>query len=587
MKTRWFGLLSLLFFLCVSCGLDAADDSGINKLCNNYIESWKKFYPSRASSRGFLDVIFNHEDYSLECISEWLTFNTNTLDMIVQQESTLNLEDRIDARLLRIQLQSEIDRWENEAPHKNSPTFYSRSISQAVRSILDSEHLLPGEQTKIILKRLKSVNKMCASAIQQLESGSPRSISVSLKNLEESARFYASKLPDLVKENLAPEDFVDFKTQCLHTASQIESLGSHIQHHVKPSSPDRDSTILGRETYAKRLSLTTDSDLTPEKLETLALEEIQTVKKLMTKAAFTYLREAYPNKSLPDTQNGLINLALIDMELGHPSSQQEYLSLWKDLAKKAEDFIREKRITTLPDNRSLSIVLAPESAGSMARIGWVRSAPPFHPNPWTTIYLPTIPDSFPEKERKEFWRSFNNYFTRFIVIHELFPGHYIQNKINRENPHLVRRLFPFVLYSEGWATLCESVALDAGWDNGNKLTRLAQLRKRLENANRAYTSVQAHCNGWDQAKVLEFSINTSLLAPQFAKSLWGRLMSSPLGITTYFLGLQDFASLLEAEKKRQGNKFRTIEFMDTILRAGPIPLDEFPEIFEKSFPILK
>jgi uncharacterized protein (DUF885 family) len=147
----------------------------------------------------------------------------------------------------------------------------------------------------------------------------------------------------------------------------------------------------------------------------------------------------------------------------------------------------------------------------------------------------------------------------------------------------VRRLFPYALYSEGWATLAESVVLDAGWDNYNKLTRLAQLRKRLENANRAYTSVKVHCHGWAREKVLQFSINTSLLAPQFAKSLWGRLMRSPLQITTYFLGSQKLAALLETEKKRQGEKFHIIDFMDTILRAGPIPLDEFPGIFKHTY----
>ena len=165
----------------------------------------------------------------------------------------------------------------------------------------------------------------------------------------------------------------------------------------------------------------------------------------------------------------------------------------------------------------------------------------------------------------------------------MFPGHYIQSKINRENPHPVRILFPYGLYSEGWATLCERVALDAGWDNHNKLTYLAHLRKRIENANRAYTSVQVHCNGWDQEKVHEFSVNTSLLAPQFAKSLWGRLMRSPMQITSYFLGTQKFTELYENERKRLGDKFRNIDFMDTVLRAGPIPLDEFPGIFKNKF----
>ena len=158
----------------------------------------------------------------------------------------------------------------------------------------------------------------------------------------------------------------------------------------------------------------------------------------------------------------------------------------------------------------------------------------------------------------------------------------MQNKISRESPHPVRLLFRYGLYSEGWATFCERVALDAGWEGGNKMTLLAHLRKRLENANRAYTSVQVHCNGWGQEKVMQFSTETSLLAPQFAKSLWGRLMNSPMQLISYFLGGQQFTDLLASEKERLGEKFNLTEFMDTILRAGPIPIDEFQNIFSQS-----
>ena len=41
----------------------------------------------------------------------------------------------------------------------------------------------------------------------------------------------------------------------------------------------------------------------------------------------------------------------------------------------------------------------------------------------------------------------------------------------------------------------------SGWEKDNPLTFLAHLRKRLENANRAYTSVMVHCNGWDRDQV--------------------------------------------------------------------------------------
>jgi len=81
----------------MSYSLDAEGAAVIKDLCNEYIEDWKQFYPSRAFSRGFLDSIFGFEDYSQECITNWLTFNKKTLTDISQKESILALQDRIDA----------------------------------------------------------------------------------------------------------------------------------------------------------------------------------------------------------------------------------------------------------------------------------------------------------------------------------------------------------------------------------------------------------------------------------------------------------------------------------------------------------
>ena len=583
MKIRVGGVLVLMAVMLVQSS--AGEGPGVRELCRDYIEAWKGFYPSRACTAGFLEKIYDFEDYSEDSVCGWLAVNREALVRLDRMESGLELEDRIDARMLRKQILSEIDRWGGQAPHAHSPELYSRAISRAVREVVDSDLLDPGEKGRLILSRMEEINNLCFAGIRQLQTGSPRGIASSKEGLKGAAEYLTVRLPVMGGKGIAVDHLEGFEKKCQQTAAGINGLITHIEENVTPRPSRSDSPILGRETYAAGLRSTTESDLTPEGLEALAYEEINTVKRLMAATAGQYLEETYPGRPLPEDRDDIIRSALQDMEGSYPASQMEYLNLWKDLALKAEEFMRDRKIVTLPEYRTLSIVLAPESAGAMARIGWVSPAPPFHPNPWTTIYLPTIPDSFPEEEREPFWRSFNNYFTRFIVIHELFPGHYIQGKINRENPRMVRRLFPSALYSEGWATLTERVALDAGWDGGNLLTRLAQLRKRLENANRAYTSVKVHCSGWDQERVLEFSVGTSLVAPQFAKSLWGRLMRSPLQITTYFLGTRIFTSLLEAERQRQGDSFRIIEFMDTILRAGPIPLDEFPGIFERAFRI--
>ena len=585
MKKRCVTSLLIVYVLCLSLSLSADTPKGAKDLCREYIEAWKEFYPSRAFARGFLGAIFDFEDFSRVNIANWLQTNADALEEIARIESEAVSEDRIDVRLLRMQIRSEIEKWEKEAPHKNVLSLYAGLISRAADSILASELLMPGEKAHVLLDRLEGVEKLCAAAGHQLENGSPKEVERSLQTLEKSSDFYEKKLPEMVKAGMSAENQEKFAEKCKQTAEQIRGLVSHVRTQLVSRLTKKDTEILGRDEFARRLRLYADSDLTPEQLEEMAFEEIHAVRELIAQVCSDYVRETYPNQKVNENLDKVVGIALADMEKNHPSSQREYLRFWEDLAKRAEDFIRKKKIATLPENQTLSIRLAPESSGPMARIGWVSPAPPFHPNPWTTIYLPNIPDSHPTEERMDFWRSFNNHFTTFIIIHELFPGHYIQSKINRENPHRVRILFPYGLYSEGWATLCEKVALDAGWDSHNKLTYLAHLRKRIENANRAYTSVQVHCNGWNREKVHAFSTDTSLLAPQFAKSLWGRLLSSPMQITSYFLGTQQFTELYENEKKRLGDRFRNIDFMDTILRAGPIPLDEFPAIFQNKFEV--
>ncbi len=548
---------------------------------SEYIEEWKTFYPSMALARGMHSSIFLYEDLSPEKIQKWLAFNKSMLELLSDPNSEYVIENKIDARLLNIQIRSEIDKWKNKAPHRNSLSLYANLIGGAVDKVVESGFLTNQEKARIICQRLEAVQKLCSVAKQSLTSGKKNDVERSLKRLASAEAFYKDELPRIVNDWVLDPHCKDFAGVISSTTESIRSLIAFVNTKILPNIKESD-IVLGLEEYTRRLSLYTDSPLTPEKLAEMAMAEIDLVRNMIGEVSKEYLTEKFPNGSLQNDYSSIVSTALADMEKDVPTGGEEYLGFWKDLSATASKFVDEKKIATLPKNETLRILTAPESAGPAARIGWVSSAPPFDPNPMTTLYLPSIPDTFPEQEKRDFWSSFNKPFNRIIVIHELFPGHYMQNKISRESPHPVRLLFRYGLYTEGWATFCERVALDAGWERGNKMTLLAHLRKRLENANRAYTSVQVHCNGWDREKVMQFSTGTSLLAPQFAKSLWGRLMSSPMQLTSYFLGSQQFADLLASEKERLGEKFNLTVFMDTILQSGPIPIDEFQNIFSQS-----
>jgi uncharacterized protein (DUF885 family) len=546
----------------------------------DYINAWKKFYPSKALAQGMHDAIFDYENPSAESVLAWLDFNKK---MLAQLPDGMRPAERINARLLKVQIQNELHRWGEEIPHISSASFYANLIDRALDPVFEADFLTAPDKAEIICQRLQSIQDLCLTADQLLEEVGKEEVLKSLAVLEKNKTFYEEELLDKMQQMGIQPACPDLEDRAASVAASIERLITVLRTDVLIDETPADP-ILGRAEYARRLTNYLDLSTSPEQLAELALQEIQDVRVLIGEVSKGYLEKEYPNRAFSDDFEETVRLAFDDMEKDAPADGAEYLAFWQSLADDAMKFIEEKRIATLPEYQTLRILPAPESAGPAARIGWVDSAPPFDPNPVTTLYLPNIPDTFPAAERRDFWSSFNKPFNRMIVIHELFPGHYMQIKISRETPHPVRLLFPYGPYFEGWASFTEEVLLDAGWEKERPLTYLAHLRKRLENANRAYTSVMVHCNGWDEEKVMQFSTETSLLAPQFAKSLWGRLMRSPMQMTSYFYGGMQFRELQKAEKERLGDRFDLQLFMDTIMKTGPIPIEEFHAILKEVMP---
>ena len=581
MKKMFFAVLMICSFR--PAGLAIAEEVSLGTLVDDYIDSWKAFQPSVAHSQGFIEAIADYEDLSTGSIAGWVSYNRSILENL-DRTSDLTRDERIDRRLLRTQILKELDRWSRDRPQENSLRLYANLIANALAPVLESPLFSPSEKRRIVLDRLSKIEALANQGADALRNGRRPSFEEALETLEESVQY----IEDGFVETAAPL-FPASRRSHLDAASTsasraIRELIDVVRSDLLPGLTLPDEPILGREAYARKLAIYTDSKLTPEQLELIALGEIEASKAALEEMARGYWLQVSPDRPVPADFGTLIGRAFEDMENNRPTDEQSYLVTLRDYGREVMEFVRDHDIATVPEHQTLSIALAPPSAGPMARIGYVDSAPAFHPNPWTTWYLATIPDSFPQAERIDFWRSFNYSYKRFIVIHELFPGHYMQLKLLRENPHRVRILFPYRPFIEGWATFTERVVLDAGYAEGDWLTRFAQLRKRLENANRAYMSVQAHCNGWTSEQVTEFSIETSLLAPQFAKSLWGRLMRSPMQIITYMLVGVELQEIYDAEVARLGAAFDTKRFMDTILRTGPVPSAELAAILADDFP---
>jgi uncharacterized protein (DUF885 family) len=561
----------LCLALLASCGPPRAAVQGI---VDEYVAAWKEFHPSDAFAAGAKEAASRFESVSPGTVEAWIAFNAKTLERLRRLPGALALDDRADAELMEREVQSQLDAWREDRVHASSPAFYAGTISQALTHLLAREDLDPAERWRAVGGRLTGIRRLCEEGLALVRDGRPQSTERSARGLESSARFLEERLPEIIAEwpGERPEDLDTLRREA---ASTVRSLAAHVRDSVLPAATLADA--LGRAAYAPRLKTYTGLDISPEELEDIAEREIAEVRGLMAVEAGLYHEERYPGKTPPASFDELVGSAIGAMEGDRESDQAGFLRVFKELIDRAETFIRDKRIATVPEPRTLWTALSPAHFAGAA-VGGVYSAGPFDPGADTLFYLPTVPDDAPEDVKEGFYRSFNNHFNTMIVPHEITPGHYMQLKIAASLPRMARSLFSDPLYVEGWATLCEVIALDAGWNGHDRLDRLAHLRKRLENAVRAYTSVQVHCRGWDRDRLMAFAVTEGLLAPQFAINLWDRVIDSPFQITSYFLGFREMTRLLEREKARLGPDFDLRAFSDGVLGAGAVPIALLPEM---------
>ena len=139
-----------------------------------------------------------------------------------------------------------------------------------------------------------------------------------------------------------------------------------------------------------------------------------------------------------------------------------------------------------------------------------------------------------------------------IIAHEIYPGHYLQLKIGASEAPALRTLFGNGVYIEGWGTFSEELMLDAGWDDHDRFTRLAHLRKRLENATRAYVSVMVHVEGWNRDQVMDFAVTRGLAAAAVCAQFMGPGNEQPVADSQLFPGISWFQDIVGERKKAIG-----------------------------------
>lgn len=583
----WWGLLrtSLLCAVCVAATVVAP--LPVAAKANNfrvsldrdfvaYIDAWRDFYPSQAFAYGDRSSAAAFENFSDHNVASWLALNVKSRQamkaVLAHSNPGVSPAQLTDAKVLLAQAEDELATWREDAPLTHQPQWYAEQVSQALTHLLVRDQLSKQMRSDALMVRLQGVERLCRLGAVSLTSGNALRTRRALLILSNSSEFYESGLRKLLKDWPEATGEQAFGVQITRTLAAINKLILHLRQNILPVAQEQ--AAIGEAVYTAKLKRRTSGLYSPQRLLAAAGEELRAVRALMYQESVRWANsvddraEKFRLLELSDEER--LTAALEAMESYRQNNSADFLVSFTELTLAAERFVEEQGIATIPKPTTLLIALSPAHF-SGAAVGGVYPSGPFDASADTLFYIPSIPDDAPPAAKEGFYRSFNTHFNTMILSHEMFPGHYLQYKVGVSEAPALRSLFSNGSYVEGWGSFVEELMLDAGWANNAPLTRLAHLRKRLENATRAYVSVQVNMANWGEQDVLRFAQDEGLLAPQFATNLWQRVVNSPLQITDYFTGFKAFKDLYD-EHRAAPSETSLQTWVDAVLRAGPLPM---------------
>ncbi len=160
-----------------------------------------------------------------------------------------------------------------------------------------------------------------------------------------------------------------------------------------------------------------------------------------------------------------------------------------------------------------------------------------------------------------------------LFLHEAIPGHHFQIMIQRENEDLpgFRRFGGFTAYSEGWGLYAESLGKELGVYT-DPYQHFGGLNAELWRSIRLVVDTGIHAKQWSRQEVLDYMYANSAVAEVRAISEAERFMAIPGQALAYKVGQLKIRAIRNKAESALGDKFNIKDFHTEVLKDGAMPL---------------
>jgi uncharacterized protein (DUF885 family) len=277
-------------------------------------------------------------------------------------------------------------------------------------------------------------------------------------------------------------------------------------------------------------------------------------------ARYRALEALLPDPSLADP-NPARNTSI-------PKDQQAFLAAYESREADMIQFLRDRRLVTLPPYLGRFIIRQlPEAFKPTSPGGFMNPPGVYDADSSGFYFIPTYnPDS------KNFYIRAAIEDPRPILGHEGIPGHFLQLSIANHLADEIRREHDDGVFIEGWALYTEEMLMRTGLYPDNSAAQGQILRLSRYRGARVGVDVNLHTGKWTFEQAVKYFMDAGGLDREAAEGEAAGAAAEPTQKITYMVGKWQILRLLGRYRQQQGATFRLGAFHDALLANGSLPV---------------
>ena len=575
-----FRLAIILLALSLASAVFPAQtqDAEYEGVAEEYVKTYLAAHPLQGTALGFHEYDGRINDYSRLALDAELSRLRRFDDRLAKFDpAKLSPRQSIDLRILQAAVKRELFEMQDMSVFERNPMVYARAGDV---NVYIKRNFAPLEDRVRSLVAIESqIPNILIAARTNLDEKLPKPfVELAIQIARGSADFLKKDLVAAVSGIKDEQLRVAFQAANRKAANALSDYATWLEREKLPKATL--DFALGEEKFGRFLAQTELVNLPPQKLLDIGMAQLKAEQEAFAEAA----KKIDPNKPAIEVFK--------QIQSEHPPSDKLLPDISKELDK-LRKYVVSRRLVGIPSETRAKVKETPQylratSFASMDTPG------PFEKRATEAYYYVTpTEEDWPEQEKQEWLTAFNYYTSDIVSIHEVYPGHYVQDLHLTASPaSKVEKIFGSYAFIEGWAHYCEKMMIDEGFGGPSNSSpseddvkraakyRMAQADEALLRLCRLCVSIKVHTQNMSIDEATKFFQDNCYYEQKPARQEAMRATFDP-GYLNYTLGKLQILKLRDDYKAQQGDEFSLQKFHNELLNHGMPPFRLLREIMLK------